>query len=111
MRNRRDTFKWAFLFVVLTVLSLDYWWWGAATRLSLFGLPTWIYYFVALQFVLAAGVFFFRGTIGWMKQTTTVSIETAGTKLRDYLCHCAPVPRVHGGDWTRQSSRGSQHAR
>jgi len=59
MRNRRDTFKWAFLFVVLTVLSLDSWWWGAATRLTLFGLPTWIYYFVALQFVLAAGVFFF----------------------------------------------------
>ncbi len=59
MTTRRNTTLWTAFFVVLTLLSLDYWWWGAATRLSLLGLPTWIYYFVALQFVLAAGVFVF----------------------------------------------------
>ena len=59
MRNRRDTFTWAFLFVVLTVLSLDYWWWGAATTLGVMGLPVWVFYFVLLQFALAAGVYFF----------------------------------------------------
>ncbi len=59
MTTRRNTTLRTAFFVVLTLLSLDYWWWGAATRLSLLGLPTWIYYFVALQFVLAAGVFVF----------------------------------------------------
>ena len=59
MRNRRTTTLWTSFFVFLTLLSLDYWWWGTATRLSMLGLPTWIYYFVALQFVLAAGVYTF----------------------------------------------------
>lgn len=59
MTKRRNITLWTVFFVVLSLLSLDYWSWGAATRLSLLGLPTWIYYFVTLQFVLAAGVFAF----------------------------------------------------
>ena len=59
MTQRRNITLWTVFFVVLSLLSLDYWSWGAAMRLSLFGLPTRIYYFVALQFILAGGVFFF----------------------------------------------------
>ena len=57
--NRSNTLLWTSLFVVLTILSLDYWWWGAATRLGPTGLPIWIFYFVLLQLVLAACVYFF----------------------------------------------------
>ena len=56
---KRDTVFWTALFGLLTALSLDYWWWGAVVRLGPAGLPTWIYYFVLLQFVLAICVYVF----------------------------------------------------
>ena len=77
MTNRRNATLWTAFFVVLTLLSLDYWWWGAATRLSLLGLPTWIYYFVALQFVLAAGVFVFSRNY-WVEEADDDGIDRDG---------------------------------
>ena len=80
MTNRRNIILWTVFFVVLTLLSLDYWSWGAATRLSLFGLPTWIYYFVALQFVLAAGVFFFSRHY-WVDEADDDGVDRDGADI------------------------------
>jgi hypothetical protein len=59
MKNRRDTILWMSLFALLIILSLDYWWWGAVTRLGPLGLPSWVFYFALLQIALAAGLYFF----------------------------------------------------
>ena len=80
MTHRRNATLWTAFFVVLTLLSLDYWWWGAATRLSLLGLPTWIYYFVALQFVLAAGVFAFSRNY-WVEEADDDGIGGDGEDM------------------------------
>jgi len=80
MTNRRNTTLWTAFFIVLTLLSLDYWWWGAATRLSLLGLPTWIYYFVALQFALAAGVFVFSRHY-WVDEADDDGVDRDGSGL------------------------------
>ncbi len=80
MTKRRNTTLWTAFFVVLTLMSLDYWWWGVATRLSLMGLPTWIYYFVALQLVLAGGVFVFSRHY-WVEQADDHSVDRDGTEL------------------------------
>lgn len=60
-RRARAT-VWAMPFAVLFLLSLDYWAWGRATRLGPFNLPTWIYYFGALQLALAGCLFWFGRT-------------------------------------------------
>ncbi len=77
MTTHRSATLWTAFFVVLALLSLDYWWWGAATRLSLLGLPTWIYYFVALQFVLAAGVFVFSRH-HWVEEADDDGVDRDG---------------------------------
>ena len=77
MTKRRNITLWTVFFVVLSLLSLNYWSWGAATRLSLLGLPTWIYYFVALQFVLAAGVFFFSRHY-WVEEADDDGVDRDG---------------------------------
>ncbi len=59
MIHRRKMLFWSSLFAGLSVLSLDYWWWGRPARLGLFGLPTWVFYFVLLQFALAVAVYLF----------------------------------------------------
>ena len=55
----KPTLRWALLFAIIFVVSIDLWWWGSSAALGPLGLPWWIYYFVALQFVLAIAVYGF----------------------------------------------------
>ncbi|BDM78784.1 hypothetical protein [Acaryochloris marina] len=40
---------WFFSFTILFLLSLDFWRWDQGISLSLFQLPSWLFYFVILQ--------------------------------------------------------------
>lgn len=55
----RSGLRWALVFTVIFALSLDFWWWGGPPAFGPLELPRWIYYFVLLQFVLAAAVHLF----------------------------------------------------
>ena len=54
-QNNRN---WAFIFILLTILSIDWWNWGSSTRLGNW-IPVWIIYLVVIQFVLAYSVWKF----------------------------------------------------
>ena len=60
--RRRARMAWTALFTILFILSLDYWAWDGPVRFGPFRLPIWIFYFIALQFVLAAAVHRFAAT-------------------------------------------------
>ena len=62
MKRLRSGGLWAVGFGVLVVLSLDYWSWDSRVRLAALNLPSWVYYFVGLQFVLAAALHRFSKT-------------------------------------------------
>lgn len=55
----RSWLKWGVAFIVIFVLSLDFWWWDVPQPFGPFRLPRWIYYFVLLQFLLAGVVHLF----------------------------------------------------
>ncbi len=55
--NLNFTAKWAVIFTILFLLSLDFWNWNK-TPILLKGLPLWIYYFLALNLVLALAMKF-----------------------------------------------------
>ena len=57
--NIRSLGFWAGAFVLLFLLSLDYWWWDGPVRFGPFGLPAWVYYFAILQLLLALAVWRF----------------------------------------------------
>lgn len=46
-------FFWCFCFTVLFLLCLDFWAWTGAPTWMLFGLPSWVFYFVGVQILLA----------------------------------------------------------
>ena len=50
---------WIIIFVVLFLLSLDFWSWGGGPSRGPLGIPRWIYYFLLLQLALAAAIHFF----------------------------------------------------
>tara|TARA_B100002051_G_C16159668_1_gene357578 strand:- start:231 stop:467 length:237 start_codon:yes stop_codon:yes gene_type:complete len=47
--------NWAFVFVLLTILSIDWWNWGADNRVGSW-IPIWIFYLIAIQFALAYSI-------------------------------------------------------
>ena len=54
----KNSRNWAFVFILLTILSIDWWNWGSSTRLGSW-IPDWIIYLVIIQFVLAYSVWKF----------------------------------------------------
>ncbi len=50
---------WRLFFLILFVLSLDYWWWDAPMQFGWLNLPLWLYYFILLQLLFFAGFYFF----------------------------------------------------
>ena len=50
--------NWAFVFILLTILSIDWWNWESSNRLGNW-IPDWIIYLVIIQFVLAYSVWKF----------------------------------------------------
>jgi hypothetical protein len=50
---------WIILFTALFLLSLDFWAWRDAPSTGPLGIPAWVYYFMILQFVLAAAIYGF----------------------------------------------------
>lgn len=45
--------RWTVAFAAVFALSLDFWGWGRPVRLGALHLPTWVFYFAALQVLLA----------------------------------------------------------
>ena len=60
-KNNRN---WAFVFILLTVLSIDWWNWEYSNRLGNW-IPGWIVYLIVIQFALAYSVWKFSKD--WMK--------------------------------------------
>ena len=56
MTRRRAAWMWAVIFLLLFALSMDFWWWDDAVTFGPFHLPTWLFYFIALQLLLAAAI-------------------------------------------------------
>ena len=50
--------NWAFVFILLTILSIDWWNWESSNRLGNW-IPDWIIYLMIIQFVLAYSVWKF----------------------------------------------------
>ncbi|MBA60087.1 MAG: hypothetical protein CMB30_00045 [Euryarchaeota archaeon] len=55
--------NWAFVFALLTILSIDWWNWGANNRIGNW-IPIWIIYLIAIQFALAYSIRKFSETWG-----------------------------------------------
>ena len=53
---------WLFGFTVLFLLALDFWSWSQPVTLSWLNFPTWIFYFIGLQIILAIAVTIFSIT-------------------------------------------------
>ena len=56
--------NWAFIFILLTIISIDWWNWESSNRLSDW-IPIWIIYLIVVQFALAYSVWKFSKE--WMK--------------------------------------------
>ena len=50
---------WLFGFTVLFFLALDFWSWEQPVALSWLNFPTWVFYFIGLQIILAIAVTIF----------------------------------------------------
>tara|TARA_B100001250_G_scaffold329077_1_gene293700 strand:- start:511 stop:747 length:237 start_codon:yes stop_codon:yes gene_type:complete len=51
----RSNRNWAFVFILLTILSIDWWNWEANARLGDW-IPIWIIYLIFIQFALAYSI-------------------------------------------------------
>lgn len=62
MNIKESGIFWLAIFMVLFLLSLDYWNWGSTSDLGFLNIPVWIYYFGFLQVILALAIFIFSKT-------------------------------------------------
>jgi DMSO/TMAO reductase YedYZ heme-binding membrane subunit len=56
--------KWAIVFIILIVISIDWWSWDSSNRINNW-IPTWVIYLIIIQFTLAYSVWKFSEE--WMK--------------------------------------------
>ena len=59
MKIFQSSFFWWLSFTLMFFLSLDFWSWEQPVALSWFNLPPWVFYFLALQIVLAIAIIVF----------------------------------------------------
>ncbi len=57
-----SAYFWYFCFTVIFLLSLDFWSWKQTISFSILHLPTWVFYFIALQIILACAILIFSQT-------------------------------------------------
>ncbi|WP_207554303.1 MULTISPECIES: hypothetical protein [Moorena] len=55
----KSSFFWFFCFTVIFLLSQDFWSWQQDISFSLLHLPPWVFYFIALQILLAVALLLF----------------------------------------------------
>lgn len=60
---RKSNILWYFLFILIFILSLDYWQWNVHNPL-VYGLPLWIIYFLILT-ILTSFVFYLFSIFYW----------------------------------------------
>ena len=60
----KNSRNWAFVFILLIILSIDWWNWNSSNRLAEW-IPWWIIYLVVIQFALAYSIWKFSKE--WMK--------------------------------------------
>ncbi|MCB0303770.1 MAG: hypothetical protein KDI38_08325 [Calditrichaeota bacterium] len=58
-KSNRQIIPWSLFFAALFILSLDYWNWDQPVGIGPLHLPVWIYGFILLQLLLAAGIYLF----------------------------------------------------
>lgn len=68
----KTAFFWFFCFTILFLLCLDFWAWMEPPTWTLFGLPSWIFYFIGLQLLIAIAIAVFANQY-W--QTTNPDSE------------------------------------
>lgn len=56
---KKRSILWALAFIFLFVLSQDFWGWNATIVLSLWSMPSWIYYFLAIDIMLVIVIWAF----------------------------------------------------
>lgn len=59
MKNKKIWILWFALFSVIFILSMDFWSWNDEITFNLFHLPSWVFYLMFLQILLAAGILIF----------------------------------------------------
>ncbi len=59
MKFLEKKYFWSFCFTLIFLLSLDFWHWHILTNNFILFLPTWLFYFMALQIILTASIYFF----------------------------------------------------
>jgi hypothetical protein len=76
MNIKESRIFWLTIFVLLFLLSLDYWNWGLDSNPSFLNIPSWIFYFGFLQFILAVAIFVFSKT--YWRQSLNKKKDTDG---------------------------------
>jgi len=77
MSMLKTAFFWFFCFTILFLLCLDFWAWTESPTWMLFGLPSWIFYFIGLQLLMAIALTIFANQY-W--QTTDPNSEDITTR-------------------------------
>lgn len=62
MKRTRDFLQWVLAFAAVFIMSLDFWSWQATNRPNVFGLPSWIYYYIILQIIFVILLMLFTVT-------------------------------------------------
>jgi hypothetical protein len=65
-RAKHTFLLWGLLFLLIFLLSLDFWRWGSEIRTTAFGFPSFLLHFVGLQLLFALAVLLFIQQV-WKK--------------------------------------------
>jgi len=50
---------WFIVFIIIFLLSQDFWSWDNAVTLGIFGLPVWLYWFFGIHLLLVFAIYLF----------------------------------------------------
>lgn len=62
MKRKQDLLMYILAFAGVFVLSLDFWSWHDTNRPNVFGLPSWIYYYILIQIIFVILLMLFTVT-------------------------------------------------
>ena len=98
-QNNRN---WTFVFIILTLLSIDWWAWDAKTRFADW-IPIWIIYLIFIQFALAYSVWKFSKVFTIVEGNEMfIPEEQELIKWRSNSLHYLDkLDEIRGTDWKK----------